>query len=92
MFERLFLDHPHSVGESYFEHLGVASSFAIELFVAALACAVHALVPGLCVRTGSQAITRLHGRMVTNRVRNPAVAAPAQPAAAMLTSWDCAAL
>ena len=67
MFTRLFLEHPRSVGESYLEHQRHAFAFVVSLLGAALACLVHALVPGLFVRTGSQAITRLHDRMVVNR-------------------------
>ncbi len=67
MFNRLFLDHPRSVGESYLEHQRHAFGFGVSLLAAGLACLVHALVPGLFVRTGSQAITRLHDRMVVNR-------------------------
>ena len=67
MFTRLFLDHPRSVGESYLEHQRHAFGFGISLLGAALACLVHSLVPGLFVRTGSEAITRLHDRMVVNR-------------------------
>lgn len=67
MFTRLFLDHPRSVGETYLEHQRHALGFGISLLGAALACMVHALIPGLFVRTGSQAITRLHDRMVVNR-------------------------
>lgn len=67
VFNRLFLDHPRSVGESYLEHQRRAFGFGVSLLAAALACLVHALVPGLFVRTGSEAITRLHDRMVVNR-------------------------
>lgn len=67
MFTRLFLEHPRSVGESYLEHQRHALGFGFSLFLASLACFVHAIVPGMCVRTGSTAITRLHERMVTNR-------------------------
>lgn len=67
MFNRLFKDHPASVDESYLEHMGAAASFGSAMFVGALACWVHALVPGLCVRTGSTIIDRLHDRMVVNR-------------------------
>ena len=69
MFTRLFLDHPRSVGESYLEHQRRALGFGLSLFLAALACTVHAIVPGLFVRTGSEAITRLHERMVLHRTR-----------------------
>ena len=67
MFTRLFLQHPQSIGESYLEHQRHALGFGCSLFLASLACFVHALVPGLFVRTGSDAITRLHDRMVVNR-------------------------
>lgn len=67
MFTRLFLQHPRSVGESYLEHQRHALGFGFSLFLAALACFVHAMVPGLFVRTGSDAIRRLHDRMVVHR-------------------------
>jgi hypothetical protein len=67
MIDKMFLDHPRSVDEGYFEHMGVAAGFGIQLFIASLACFIHALVPGLCVRTGSKAIRSLHERMVTSR-------------------------
>lgn len=72
----LFTDHPATVGETYWQHLGVAWGFSWRLMAASLACLVHALLPFLFVRTGSQAISELHDRMVVNRQR------PAQPAAA----------
>jgi hypothetical protein len=70
--DRLFNEHPASVGESYGEHLVQASSFGARMILAGLACLVHGLLPFLFVRTGSTAITALHSRMVTNRSRLPA--------------------
>jgi hypothetical protein len=67
MIGKLFQEHPRAVGESYLEHMGVAADFGSRLFLASLACFVHALVPGLFVRTGSNAIRILHDRMVMNR-------------------------
>lgn len=72
MIDRLFRDHPASVNESYLEHMGVAASFGWAMLKASCACFVHALVPGLCERTGSRIIARLHSRMVTNRSPQPA--------------------
>jgi hypothetical protein len=69
MLKRLFTQHPRSVGESYGEHFGVAGSFGLRLTVAGLACFVHALLPFLCVKTGSNAIRALHHDMVTHRQR-----------------------
>jgi hypothetical protein len=67
MFAKLFLEHPRAVGESYFQHLAAAVSFSGRLLLASAACLLHALIPGLCVRTGSNAIRELHELMVVNR-------------------------
>lgn len=65
----LFTEHPAAVGETYGEHMATAGWFARELLVAGLACAVHALLPFLFVRTASIRVERLHDRMVRNRHR-----------------------
>lgn len=67
MIRRMFTDHPASVGETYFEHMGVAASFGAAMLLGALACFIHALIPGLCVKTGSTTVGNLHRRMVTHR-------------------------
>lgn len=77
MFDRIFLAHPRAVGETYLEHQGVAFSVAGELLIAGLAAAVHGLVPALFERTGSEAIKRLHDRVILKRL--PA-APPVPPA------------
>jgi len=71
MLRRLFTEHPASVGESYGEHMAMAGSFALHMFLGSLACLLHALLPFLFVKTGSSIIQDLHGRMVTNRQRKP---------------------
>ncbi len=60
---RHFTEHPASVGESYFEHLRVASGFARTLAKATMACTIHAIVPSMCEKTASTAIKDLHARM-----------------------------
>jgi len=67
--QNLFTEHPASVGETYGEHFGTALGFAFWMFVASVACAIHAVLPFAFVRTGSGIITRLHDRMVQNRSR-----------------------
>tara|TARA_Y100000588_G_C13875125_1_gene762025 strand:+ start:375 stop:626 length:252 start_codon:yes stop_codon:yes gene_type:complete len=67
MIKRLFTDHPASVDETYFEHFLVATSFSLRMFFASLACLVHAVLPFLFVKTGSEAVESLYGRMVANR-------------------------
>jgi len=67
--KKLFTQHPETVGESYFGHMGQAFSFGAEMLVCSFACLIHGLLPFLFVKTGSNAITRLHRRMVTHRDR-----------------------
>jgi hypothetical protein len=69
--QRLFNEHPASVGESYWEHLLRASWFAGKMVTGAAACFIHALLPFLFVKTGSETIVQLHTAMVTNRRRVP---------------------
>ncbi len=71
MLARLFTDHPASVDETYGEHMVTALSFAGPLFKAAFAALIHAFLPFLFVTTGSETITTLHDRMVTNRRVQP---------------------
>ena len=63
---KAFTEHPHSVGENYWQHMGVALSFAGSMLVGAAASLVHAIFPFLCTRTGSGIVTRLYQR-VSNR-------------------------
>ena len=62
MFGRLFLDHPRSVDESYFEHLLFAGGFALRLLGAAVAALVHALVPCLFEKTASDMIAKMYAK------------------------------
>jgi hypothetical protein len=63
MFGRLFLDHPRSVDESYFEHLLFAGGFELRLLGAGLAALVHAMIPCLFEKTASQMITQMHDKI-----------------------------
>ncbi len=66
--------HPRSVDESYLEHQAHALRFSGSLLLAAGACFIHALVPGLFERTGSRTIERLHDEMVVHRKRTETAA------------------
>ena len=70
MIKALFTVHPRSVGETYGEHLRAAAGFGFALIGAGLACLLHALLPFVCVRTGSETVRRLHQRMVEARGRS----------------------
>jgi hypothetical protein len=55
--------HLSAAEESYSEHLVAALAISAGLARASLACALHALLPGLCVRTASRAIAELHQKL-----------------------------
>jgi Family of unknown function (DUF6356) len=66
---KLFTEHPHSVDETYTEHLAMASGFGIRMILGGFACMIHGLLPFLFVKTGSAQIGTLHERMVASRNR-----------------------
>jgi hypothetical protein len=79
MFRR-FTDHPATVDESYFEHMGMAFGFGGRMLLGSLACFVHGLLPWMCLTRGSDTVRNLHQRMVTRRVTRPASPpTPAEP-------------
>jgi hypothetical protein len=60
---QVFLAHPASVNETYFQHMRFAFGFAGTLALAAGAALVHAFIPALCETTASRIIKRLHARL-----------------------------
>jgi hypothetical protein len=54
--------------------------FGGRMVIAGVACMVHALLPFLFVRTGSQAIEELHERMLATKRRAALSATPLPPA------------
>jgi hypothetical protein len=57
--------------------MGVALSIALALAAASLACAIHALVPGLYTRSASRRIAGIHARLAA-RAGLEASAAPSE--------------
>ena len=66
VFTRIFIDHPQSVNESYFEHMRFAGWFAARLLMAGVAALTHAFIPCLFEKTASRMIAQMHARL-TNR-------------------------
>jgi Family of unknown function (DUF6356) len=62
MIARIFLDHPSTVDETYGEHARFAGGFALKLFAAAGAAAVHAVIPCLFEKTASRIVADLYAR------------------------------
>ncbi len=74
MFDRIFLSHPRSIGESYVEHAAVASRFGATMIVGGAACILHAIVPAIFPRTASDRVKKLYAQMVA---RQPNLQPPA---------------
>jgi len=66
----LFMAHPESVDEGYFEHMRFAATFGFWLALAAGAAFIHAILPFACEKTASSIIKRLHAKIV-NRGAQP---------------------
>ena len=64
-----FTDHPATVGETYFEHMGMAFSFGGKMVLSGMACLLHGIFPWMFLTTGSQAVEQLHTRMCEKRVK-----------------------
>ena len=63
MFHHWFVEHPHAVGETYFQHQRAAAGFALALARAASLCLIHGLVPKLFEHSASRAVADLHQQM-----------------------------
>ena len=53
---RLFVEHPREVNESYFHHMAASSRFGFRLLKLAGCAFLHALVPGVHKATVSKAV------------------------------------
>ncbi len=58
-FNRLFVDHPREVGESYLHHAGVATRMGLRLARLSGCAFIHAVAPGLHKTTVSGEIKRM---------------------------------
>ncbi|ANK11920.1 DUF6356 family protein [Erythrobacter neustonensis] len=63
MIEKLFTEHPRAIGETYGQHARTAFSFGWRMAVGGAACMVHALVPGIFVKTASRTVVQLDAEM-----------------------------
>ena len=63
MFNKLFLEHPRQLGQSYLEHMTQALSVGGKLLLGGLACLLHAFIPGLFTTTASDIVREINGMM-----------------------------
>jgi hypothetical protein len=65
--DRMFLDHPRSLGMSWAGHGVGAVGIGLTLVGAGLACIVHALVPGWFTQTAGKTVTRMYDHMAQRK-------------------------
>jgi hypothetical protein len=66
---RIFTNHPHATGETYFEHQRVATTIGIQLLGAGFAALLHGVFPFLFVTTAGRRIATLHDHLQRRRAR-----------------------
>jgi hypothetical protein len=64
---RLFLEHPRSLGMSWARHGVGAIVIGGRLVGAGLACLVHAIVPGVFTQTAGKTVTHMYDHMTHRR-------------------------
>jgi hypothetical protein len=57
---RLFVDHPRSLGMSWASHGAGAVKIGAELIGAGCAAIIHAIVPGWFTETAGRSVTRIY--------------------------------
>lgn len=58
--DRLFAEHPRSLGMSWAEHGGGAVKVGLQLIGAGIAALIHAVIPGIFGETASKTVIRIH--------------------------------
>ena len=62
--KNIFTDHPKSLGESYFKHFYSAFLFGFNMVIGGLACIIHAFLPFLFKKTGSNILIKMTHRFI----------------------------
>lgn len=69
--DRLFLEHPRSLGLSWAKHGGGAIKIGFQLIGAGIAALVHAIVPGWCTDTAGRRVTETYHYIQKIRAGSP---------------------
>ena len=67
MMERMFLDHPRSLGMNWASHGIGAVKIGAELIGAGTACLIHAAVPGWFTQTAGKTVERMYDHMTKRK-------------------------
>ena len=62
--KNIFTEHPHRVGETYFQHLRFALIFGMQMIMGGLACLIHAIFPFLFQKTGSNFLLKMASKLI----------------------------
>ena len=60
---KIFTKHPHSIGESYLQHMCTALKFTLIFITLATMAFIHALLPFLFIDTASKKVCKLAKEM-----------------------------
>ena len=60
MYKKLFINHPQSINETYFEYAQFALRCSSLLFLAAFAALIHVIIPAFFEKTASSIIASLY--------------------------------
>ena len=63
--KNIFTEHPHSIGESYFEHFCFAFKFGAQMVIGGLACILNAIFPFLFKKTASNYLLKMTHEFVS---------------------------
>ncbi len=61
--KKLFTEHPHSLGESYLEHLICAAGYGLRMIFAGFAAIIHSIFPFLFETTASDLAKEITGNV-----------------------------
>jgi hypothetical protein len=61
--ERMFVEHPRSLGMTWAGHGIGAAKIGVVLAGAGVACVIHAIVPGWFTHTAGKTVTDIHDEM-----------------------------
>ncbi len=76
----LFVAHPDALGETYFQHLGHAVSYAGRMFAAGFCALIHAIFPFLFEKTASNMIKQMYAEITARGAIAPVEQAKVYPA------------
>ena len=61
--KKIFTEHPHSLGESYLEHLICAAGYGSRMIFAGFAAIIHSIFPFLFETTASDLAKEITGNV-----------------------------